>query len=76
MSDPIVIAAVISGSLSFVPATIAALAAWDARKSVGRPNGQGNVIQMNERQLKQLGRIEERLNSHIKDHSVHRRLSE
>lgn len=72
--------ALITGSATGIPAFIAAMAAWrnskQARDSVGSPNGQGNIVQMSEKQLLLLGRIDERLNHHIADHRVHRRLSE
>jgi len=40
-------------------------------KRLGKPNGKGNVVEMNERQLILLGKLEGKLDAHIADGSLH-----
>lgn len=71
---PDIVVALITGAATGVPATLAALAALrKASQAEGhvRPNGQGRVPEMNERQLQLLGEIKGKLDTHIDDRRAH-----
>lgn len=69
-----VVIAIITGVATGVPATLAGLAALRKASQAEahvRPNGQGRVPEMNERQLQLLGEIKGTLETHINDRRAH-----
>lgn len=62
-----VLGIVASGVFSIASVIVTAKVA----KRLGKPNGKGNVVEMNEKQLIMLGKLEERLDSHIANHAIH-----
>jgi hypothetical protein len=72
--SPEVAVAVIAASGAGVAAAISSLPAYlKARKAEQhvRPNGQGTLVEMNERQLRMLGEISGQLQAHVNDERAH-----
>lgn len=70
--------AVVTAAASVVVSGIAAVASILTNKRVGKPNGKGNVVEMNELQLKQhdsvmqaLAVLDTRMTAHISDARAH-----
>lgn len=75
MDHPEILAAVIIGILTGIPALLAAIASWRRAKvavAQTKPNGSGTLSEMSERQLVLLGEISGKLDAHTEDPHAHR----
>lgn len=69
-----IVVALITGVATGVPATLAGLAALRKASQAEahvRPNGEGRIPEMNERQLRMLGEIKGALDTHVNDRRAH-----